>query len=137
MIDDQVDANDIEGMAGNKVFGAVAEFGQLEMGIATELEAGGDENRVNLNAGGTGKFKVQFGAFGSLGGAGEDPAATGEQRSGKIPNEALRIVGTERSKLQVPGVGLTVEGKESGVSPIPLIDRLNHTALIGQRECFV
>lgn len=65
------------------------------MGVAAEFEAGGDEDGVDFDAGGACEFEVEFGSLAALGGAGEDPTAAGEQRSGEIADEALGLIGTE------------------------------------------
>jgi hypothetical protein len=77
----------------------VAEIGELEVGVAREIESGGDEDGVDFDAGGTGKLKVELGGLISLGGAGENPSAAGEQGSREVADEALRLIGAEGGEL--------------------------------------
>ena len=80
------------------------------MGVAGELESGGDEDSVDFDAGGTGELEVEPGGLVSLSGAGKDPSAAGEERSGEVADESLRLVGAEGGELEGPSVGLWFVG---------------------------
>lgn len=108
VVDDEVDAGDVEGFAFDEVFGAVAEFGHLEMGVAGEFEPGSDEYGVDFDAGCAGKLEVKLGGLVSLGGAGEDPSAAGEQGSGEKADETRGFVGAEGSEVQAPALAVQV-----------------------------
>jgi hypothetical protein len=98
VVDDEASVSNVPGMCFDEVFGAVAEVCHLEMGVAGELESGGDENGVDFDAGGAGEFEIKFRSLTSLSGTGEDPSAAGEQGSGEKTDEPLGLVGAERSE---------------------------------------
>jgi hypothetical protein len=109
-INDEADASDVEGAGCDEVFGAVAEISHLEMGVTGELEPGGDEHSVDFDAGSASELEVELGGLVSLGGAGEDPSPAGEQCSGEIADEALRLVRAEGGEPEAPSVDLLFMG---------------------------
>lgn len=102
VINDELDANDLKRAAFNEIFGAVAQFGQLEMRVTAEFQTGGDEDRVNLDAGGAGELKIQLGRLNPLSGTGQHPPAAGQQCSGQVAGQPLRFLGAESGELQAP-----------------------------------
>jgi hypothetical protein len=94
-MDREVDVGDIVSAGVDEVAGAVAEVGELEVGVAGELESGGDEDGVDFDAGGAGELEFELGGLISLGGAGEDPSAAGKDGSGEKADEALGVAGAE------------------------------------------
>lgn len=135
MVDDEVDSGDFEGAEFDEVSGAVAEVGELEVRVAGELESGGDEDGVDLDAGGSGEFEVECGGLVALGSAGEDPSAAGEEGSGEIADEALRFVGAQCGQLETPSVGGLALAAVLGADSMIVI--VGHTELIGLKTSLV
>jgi len=104
VVDDEVGAGDVEGARLDEVFGAVAEVGHLEVGVAGEFESGGDEDGVDVNAGSAGELEVELGGLVALGGTGENPPTAGEQGSGEVADEAVGLVGAEGGELEGPSL---------------------------------
>lgn len=109
MVDDQVGAGDVEGAGVDEVFGAVAEVGELQVGVAGELESGSEQHDVDFDAGGAGKLEVDLGGLVSLGRAGEYPSAAGEEGSGEEADQSLGLIGADGGESQAPFLGLAVE----------------------------
>lgn len=101
-VDDEAGVGDVPGVGFDEVFGAVAEVCHLKMGVARELEPGGNEHGINFDAGGAGEFEIELGGLVSLSSTGEDPSAAGEQGSGEKTDEPLGLVGAEGGEPQAP-----------------------------------
>lgn len=135
VVDGEDDTGDLEGARFDEVAGAVAEFGELEVGVAGKCETGGHEHGVNFDATGAGKFEVELGGLVSLYGAGEDPAAAGEQGSGKKAGETFGVAGAEGGEAEDPGRCGMIHAAR--VVPVLEIARVGHTRMIGWRRTLV
>lgn len=72
------------------------------MGVAAQFEAGGDEDAVDLEAGGTGEFEAHLYRVRTGQAAREHPAAAGEHGAGQEAQEALWVVRTGGGQPKVP-----------------------------------
>ena len=116
MVDDQVGARDVEGAGVDEVLGAVAEVGELQVGIAGELESGSEQHGVDFDASGAGKLEVELGRLVSLRmvslcRAGEHPSAAGEEGSGEEADQSLGLVGADGGESQAPFAGLAAQAQ--------------------------
>jgi hypothetical protein len=127
VVDDEVDAGDVEGAGFEEIFGAVAEVGELEVGVAGELESGGDEDGVDVDASGAGELEVELGGLVSLRDAGEDPSTAGEQGSGEEADEAFGLVGAEGGEPEAPGVAVLA----GALCAARVLDVVGHMGMIG------
>lgn len=100
------------------------------MGVAGELESGGDEDGIDFDARDTGELKVELGGLVSLSGAGEDPSAAGEQCSGEDADEAFGLVGAEGGQAECPGLAVRAHALRDSV----FFDVVGHVELLGRRQ---
>ena len=106
-VDFNVHADDFAAALFNMAAGALAEFGKPHVSLLAELQACGDEHRININAVVALKLKQHIDNSKVAGAPAEDPATIGEKRAGKDLNHARGFF---------PRSGLHLEGPEGALS---------------------
>jgi len=114
VVDDEVGAGDVKGAGVEEVSGAVAEVGQLQVGVAGKRKSGSEQHGVDFDAGGAGKLEVELGGRVGLGlasmcRAGEHPSSAGEEGSGEDADQSLGLVGADGGQVEAPFLGRAFE----------------------------
>ena len=102
-LDFQIDAGDIAAAFLGVAARALAEFGETHVAVLVQLQAGGDEHAVDIEACLALEFEQHAHHAGVAGAAAEDPAAAAKDAAGECFHQARGLFGRNRFHFQRPG----------------------------------
>ena len=101
-LDLQVDAGDLAAAILLVAAGALAEFGEADMPALAQLQAGGDHDAVDIDAGLPLELEEHVHGAGIVCAAAEDPSATAEDRAGQDLNQPRGVLDGDGLHLHRP-----------------------------------